>query len=87
MEEERRGIYHITNGETCSWYEYAREILAMSGLSNIPVHPISSDQLNRAAERPNNSVLDCGKFEGETGYRMRPWREALRDYLNGENKR
>lgn len=87
MEEERRGIYHITNGETCSWYEYAREILAMSGLDNIPVHPISSDQLNRAAERPNNSVLDCGKFEGETGYRMRPWREALRDYLNGENNR
>ena len=87
MEEERRGIYHITNGETCSWYEYAREILAMSGLGNIPVHPISSDQLDRAAERPNNSVLDCGKFEGETGYRMRPWKEALRDYLNGENKR
>lgn len=85
MEEERRGIYHITNGETCSWYEYAREILAMSGLENIPVHPISSDQLNRAAARPNNSVLDCGKFEGKTGYRMRPWREAQRDYLNEEN--
>ena len=87
MEKRCRGIYHITNGEICSWYEYAREILAMSDLGDIPVHPISSDQLNRAAKRPNNSVLDRGKFEGETGYRMRPWREALRDYLNREVKR
>ncbi len=87
MGKECRGIYHITNGETCSWYEYAREILAISGLDNIPVHPISTDQLNRAARRPSNSMLDRGKFEGETGYRMRPWREALRDYLNREGKR
>jgi dTDP-4-dehydrorhamnose reductase len=81
-----QGIYHITNGGTCSWYEYAQEILAISGLGNISVHPISSDQLNRAAKRPCNSVLDRGKFERETGYRMRPWREALRDYLKIESK-
>lgn len=84
MEKRCTGIYHITNGEICSWYEYAREILAMSGLSGIPIHPISSDQLNRAAKRPHNSVFARGKFEGETGYRMRPWREALRDYLERE---
>jgi dTDP-4-dehydrorhamnose reductase len=76
-----RGIYHITNGGTCSWYEYAREILAMSDLGSVPVHPISSDQLNRAAKRPHNSVLGRGKFERETGYRMRPWSEALGDYV------
>jgi dTDP-4-dehydrorhamnose reductase len=79
-----QGIYHITNGGTCSWYEYAQEILVMSGLGKISVHPISSHQLNRAAKRPCNSVLDRGKFERETGYRMRPWREALRDYLKRE---
>ncbi len=81
-----QGIYHITNGGTCSWYKYAREILAMSDLGNIRVHPISSNQLNRAAKRPCNSVLNCGKFERETGYRMRPWGEALRDYLQREAK-
>ena len=86
MEKRCTGIYHITNGETCSWYEYAREILAMSGISGIPVHPISSDQLNRAAKRPHNSVFARGKFERETGCRMRPWREALRDYLEREEK-
>jgi dTDP-4-dehydrorhamnose reductase len=79
-----KGIYHITNDGTCSWYEYTQEILAMSGLGNISVHPMSSDQLNRAAKRPCNSVLDRGKFERETSYRMRPWREALRDYLKRE---
>ena len=84
MEKRCSGIYHITNGETCSWFEYAREILAMSGLSGIPLHPISSDQLDRAAKRPRNSVFARGKFERETGHRMRPWREALRDYLERE---
>jgi len=86
VEKGCRGIYHITNGGTCSWYEYTREILAMSGLTDVPVHAISSDQLNRAAKRPHNSVLGRGKFEGETGYRMRSWKEALRDYLKGEAK-
>jgi dTDP-4-dehydrorhamnose reductase len=84
VEKGCKGIYHITNGETCSWYEYTQEILAISGLSNILVHPISSDQLKRAAKRPRNSVLDRGKFERETGYRMRAWKEALRDYLKRE---
>jgi dTDP-4-dehydrorhamnose reductase len=84
VEKQCRGIYHITNAETCSWYEYAREILAMSGLDNIPMTAISSNQLQRAAKRPHNSVFDRGKFERETGYRMRSWREALRDYLKKE---
>ena len=81
VEKQCTGIYHITNAETCSWCEYAREILTLAGLDAIPVHPISSGQLHRAAKRPRNSVFDCGKFERETGYRMRSWREALRDYL------
>ncbi len=84
MKKRCSGIYHITNGETCSWFEYAREILVMSGLSGVPLHPISSDQLDRAAKRPHNSVFACGKFEREMGYRMRPWRKALRDYLERE---
>jgi dTDP-4-dehydrorhamnose reductase len=84
LEKGCRGIYHITNGGTCSWYEYAREILASSGLDNVPVYPISSHQLDRAAKRPHNSVLGRRKFERETGHRMRSWREALRDYLKRE---
>ena len=84
LEKGCRGIYHITNGGTCSWYEYAREILASSGLDSVPVHPISSHQLDRAAKRPHNSVLGRRKFEKETGHRMRSWRKALRDYLKRE---
>ncbi len=86
MENRCRGIYHITNGGTCSWYEYAREILAMSGLDRVPVRPISSGQLNRPAKRPHNSVFALSKFERDTGYRMRHWREALGDYLEREAK-
>jgi dTDP-4-dehydrorhamnose reductase len=87
LEKGCRGIYHITNGGTCSWCEYAREILTLSGLDNVSVHPISSHQLDRAARRPHNSVLGRRKFERETGHQMRSWREALRDYLKREAER
>ena len=73
------GVYHAVNSGTCSWYVFAREILALSGLERRVV-PISSAELKRPAPRPANSVLDCSKLRS-LGITMRPWREALVDYL------
>jgi dTDP-4-dehydrorhamnose reductase len=73
------GVYHAVNSGTCSWYVFAREILALSGLDRRVV-PIVSAELKRPAPRPANSVLDCSKLRS-LGITMRPWREALVDYL------
>jgi dTDP-4-dehydrorhamnose reductase len=72
-------VYHAVNSGTCSWYVFAREILALSGLDRRVV-PIVSAELKRPAPRPANSVLDCSKLRS-LGITMRPWREALVDYL------
>jgi len=78
---ERYGIYHISNSGTVSWYEYAKTILEMAG-SGTKVIPISSKELARPANRPAMSVLDNEKFTGYTGYIMRSWKSALREYLS-----
>jgi len=76
------GIYHISNGGSVSWFDYAKEILRISGVQNVEIRPIKSPELNRPAKRPAFSVLDNAKFERLTGHKMRSWRESLKEYMN-----
>ena len=78
----RYGIYHVSNSGAVSWFSYAKEILRLAGFK-MKVTPILSEELNRPAKRPAMSVLDNGKFENFTGFKMRPWKAALKDYLKG----
>lgn len=80
IETRYYSIFHITNKGSCSWYEFAEEILKLAGLKT-QLLPITSDQYPQKARRPNFSVLDNYHLRllGMGG--MRPWREALKDYL------
>lgn len=82
IEAGSTGTFHVTNGGTCSWYEFARVILEEAGLTDVKVLPVKSDGFPRPAKRPCFSVLDNGKFYQTTGIAMRPWRTALRDCLS-----
>jgi dTDP-4-dehydrorhamnose reductase len=75
------GIYHVSNAGKVSWYDYARTILKLAG-SKAKVLPISSKELARPAKRPEMSVLDNSKFTRLTGYKMRNWKAALKEYLS-----
>jgi dTDP-4-dehydrorhamnose reductase len=79
---DARGIFHVANRDPCTWYTFGRAILKLSGVNRVKVVPISSKELGRPAARPSYSVLNCQKFEKETGLTMRPWSEALKDYLS-----
>ena len=79
------GIYHITNSGSCSWCDFARRILSEVGRVDVLVDPISSDQSGRAARRPANSVLENRALRAEGLAAMRPWQEALSDYLVNSN--
>ncbi len=83
-EKAPKGIYHITNSGAVSWFDYTKEILDIAGIKGIEVIPITAGRLGRPANRPAFSVLDNTKFEKTAGFRMRPWREALKDYLCGK---
>jgi dTDP-4-dehydrorhamnose reductase len=79
---EALGVLHVTNSGSCTWFEFAHQILREKGLNQGQVVPISSAELARPARRPAYSVLDCRKFERLTGRKMRPWEEALKEYLS-----
>jgi len=81
IECKARGIFHITNRGSCSWYQFAMKILQETGITGVEVTPIKSDKLIRPAERPAYSVLSVRKFMSVTGKTMQPWQLALQDYL------
>ncbi|MQY69334.1 MAG: dTDP-4-dehydrorhamnose reductase [Firmicutes bacterium] len=74
------GIYHISNSGSCSWYEFAQEILRVTSYK-LRVTSVSSEELNRPARRPKFSVLDNSHYIKTVGKSLRPWQEALREYL------
>jgi dTDP-4-dehydrorhamnose reductase len=76
------GIYHAVNSGSCSWHEFAMTILRSVG-RECRVIPISTAELARPAKRPAHSVLDCSKLAA-LGIRMRPWQDALADYLRAQ---
>lgn len=75
------GIYHLTNSGSCSWYDFTKMILDYDGIRDVAVSPVTTQELNRPAKRPAMSILDNTKYEKLTGTRLRPWQEALKDYL------
>lgn len=74
------GLYHATNQGQCTWYEFATEIFQLSGLSPTLI-PITSAEFAARARRPAYSVLDNARLRQHGLDLMRPWREALTDYL------
>lgn len=69
-------IYHYTNEGECSWYEFAREIIAQSGIE-CQVHPLTTAQYPTKAKRPAYSVMDKMKIKRKYGIEIPLWQEAL----------
>lgn len=78
---DTHGIFHVANSDLCTWYTFGQAILKLSGMDKVRVIPISSKESGRLAIRPSYSVLNCQKLKKETGLALRPWSEALKDYL------
>jgi dTDP-4-dehydrorhamnose reductase len=76
---DARGFVSVTNAGTCSWFEFAKEILRQAGKTN-PVNPIDTVQAARAAKRPAYSVLSPAALHA-LGIKVRHWQEALPPYL------
>lgn len=79
------GIVHLTNDGTCTWHEFAQTILAMAGITDVAVQPISTAELQRPAPRPAYSVLDLARFAAMTGQRPRHWKQGLQEYFEERN--
>ena len=84
------GVYHCTGEGVCSWYEFASEIIRLSGV-DATVAPCTSAEYSAkhpaAADRPAWSALENRMLACTVGNHMRDWKEALADFFahwNGE---
>lgn len=81
IEHNASGIVHLTNSGQCTWYDFAKTILACRQLSDVTIEAITTAELQRPAPRPAFSVLDTSKFTALTGQTIRPWQEGLQAYF------
>ncbi|UQQ99757.1 dTDP-4-dehydrorhamnose reductase [Enterococcus gallinarum] len=72
------GIYHLSNDNHCSWYEFAKEILKETA---VEVKPVTSEQYLQKAKRPQYSVMDLSKAKA-IGFEIPTWQEALEQMLS-----
>jgi dTDP-4-dehydrorhamnose reductase len=77
---DARGIVNVTNTGSCSWFEFAREVLEQAGRNSIRVLPISTAQAGRPATRPAYSVLAPASLNSR-GISLRSWQDATSAYL------
>ena len=74
------GIYHVTNSESCSWYDFATEIFNQTNIE-VELKPVTTKEFPRPAPRPKFSVLENYNWKMEGYPKLRSYKEALADYL------
>lgn len=75
--DEPFGTYQLSNAGSCSWYEFAKEILKDQ---DVEVAPVPSEAYPQKAYRPRHSIMSLSKAEG-TGFEIISWQEALQQFL------
>ena len=78
-------IYHYSNEGVCSWYDFAKEIVELSGIE-CKVNPIESKDYPQKANRPFYSVLNKAKIKDSVEDCEIPyWKDSLKKCLQKLN--
>jgi len=80
IRQGRVGTFHLTNAGSCTWYEFARQILTAAGL-DAKIVPVGSSEYPTKARRPKDSSLASLRADDDVRRCLRPWGEALSAYL------
>jgi len=83
MQTERYGTYHAVNTGVATWYEFACKVFELAGNAKVHVKPVTTAEFVRPAPRPAYSSLDTRLLNLALGWQLRPWQEALAEYVEG----
>ena len=81
------GIYHTTNQEFTTWYEFTKRIFELANI-DCKVNPVSTEKYIEMmkitqAKRPKNSQLSKDKILAQ-GINIPTWEDGLKRYLEVE---
>jgi dTDP-4-dehydrorhamnose reductase len=75
------GLYHATAEESCSWYEFAREIFSVANV-RVNLKVAGPNEFAAKVARPAYSVLENRALKSQDLNIFKPWQEGLREYLS-----
>ncbi len=81
---DARGTFHYADSPECTWFDFARAIVASAG-ADATVVPVTSSEFPRPAIRPAYSVLSTERYERITGVHSESWEEGLHEYLGNRD--
>lgn len=81
VHQNARGILNITNQGSCSWFEFAKEVLKQAGRDSVVVLPTTTAEAARPARRPAYSVLSPASLNAR-GIKLRAWQDAVAAYVD-----
>lgn len=81
------GIYHFSNEGRINWHQFAVEIYSQARdmrllQRDVRISAITTDQYPTRATRPMNSFFSKEKIKNEFKLTIRPWQEALHDFMS-----
>ena len=79
-----RSTYHVTNSGSCTWFELAAQALECAAIRTVPIAPVSTSEFPRPAPRPANSILANARLVRVGFSLLRPWQDAVREYVKAE---
>ena len=74
--------YHLVNEGQTSRYGLARQVLDLAGYRDMPIAPIALAEYPRPSRPPEYAPLRIAA--ARPGIRLRPWTEALADFIRAE---
>lgn len=74
------GLYHCVNSGSCSWLALAEEAARLLGVP-AELDAVKFADVSFPAARPKYCALDNAKIGAAAGVPMRPWQQALAEYL------
>ncbi|MCX7995371.1 MAG: dTDP-4-dehydrorhamnose reductase [candidate division WOR-3 bacterium] len=80
IKSENYGTYHIVNSEYGTWLDFllkAKELMRF----NTELVPVKTEELNLPAPRPKFAPLGSKNYEFLFEKKMRPWKDALTDFI------
>ncbi len=84
LEQGAFGLYHLTNSGYCSRYEWAKYILAESGINKF-IRPVSMDSFNLPARRPGFSAMSNEQICRLLNISIPTWQEAVTSFIRERN--
>ena len=84
LNQNNRGIYHLVTDGSCSWYEFAKQIIGQTNPQfNLEhLHAITSDEFPTKTKRPKNSILNNAKIKQAFNLECKHWQVELEKMIH-----